>query len=615
MSVAKAEKTKKVLDKVVIRFAGDSGDGMQLTGSQFTFTSALSGNDLATFPDFPAEIRAPVGTVEGVSGFQVQIGKVHIHTPGDECDVFVAMNPAALKSNLKWVKKGGTLVVDTDSFTKKDIEKAGYEENPLENDSFQEYNLVQAPITTLVKTAVEGIDLDMKSTLRCRNMFALGMMYWLFDRDVNQTVSFLEKKFKNKPAIIEANIKTLHAGFFYAETVEALPSIYTIPPAVIESGSYRHVSGNQATAWGFLAAAQKLGKKLFYGSYPITPASDILHELSKFKQMGVVTMQAEDEIAAVCATIGAAYAGSLGVTASSGPGIALKGEAIGLAVMTELPVVIIDVQRAGPSTGMPTKTEQADLMQALYGRNSDSPCIVLAGSTPSNCFNYAFEAARLAVEHMTPVIFLSDGYLGNGSEPWKYPKMANLPDINVPGTESKGEDFLPYARDEEKLNRPWVVPGTKGFEHRIGGIEKEELTGKISYDPENHEKMVRVRAEKVARVANHIPEQEVVGEDKGDVLLVGWGSTYGSLFTACKELQSDGKNVSLTHFNYLNPLPKNTAEIFSNFKKIIVFELNDGQFANYLRGMYPEFKYEKYNKVQGMPLTVAEIEGEIAKHL
>ena len=612
--MAKVEKTKEVLDKVVIRFAGDSGDGMQLTGSQFTFTSALSGNDLATFPDFPAEIRAPVGTVEGVSGFQVQIGKVHIHTPGDEADVFVAMNPAALKSNLKWVKKGGTLVVDLDSFTKKDIEKAGYEENPLENDSLQEYNLVQSPISTLVKTAVEGMDLDMKSTLRCRNMFALGMMYWLFDRDVNQTVKFLKKKFKNKPAIVEANIKALHAGFFYAETVEALPSTYTIPPAVIESGNYRHISGNQATAWGFLAASQKLGRDLFYGSYPITPASDILHELSKFKQMGVITMQAEDEIAAVCATIGAAYAGNLGVTASSGPGIALKGEAIGLAVMTELPVVIIDVQRAGPSTGMPTKTEQADLMQALYGRNSDSPCIVLAASTPSNCFNYAFEAARLAVEHMTPVILLSDGYLGNGSEPWKYPKMADLPEIKAPGTKSKGEDFLPYARDDEKMNRAWVVPGTKGYEHRIGGIEKEELTGKISYDPENHEIMVKVRAEKVARVANYIPEQEVVGEDKGEVLLVGWGSTRGSLFTVCKDLQDEGKSVSMAHFNYLNPLPKNTAEILSNFKKIVVFELNDGQFANYLRGVYPEFKYEKYNKVQGMPLTVAEIKEEVSKY-
>ena len=613
--MATAEKSRKVIDKVVIRFAGDSGDGMQLTGSQFTLTSALSGNDLATFPDFPAEIRAPIGTVEGVSGFQVQIGKVHIHTPGDESDVFVAMNPAALKSNLKWVKKGGTVVVDTDSFSKKDLDKAGYEENPLENDSLQEYNLIQAPITTLVKTAVEGIDLDMKSTLRCRNMFALGMMYWLFDRDVNQTVDFLEKKFKNKPAIVEANVKTLHAGFFYAETVEALPSTYTIPPAVIEKGSYRHISGNQATAWGFLAASQKLGRKLFYGSYPITPASDVLHELSKFKQMGVVTMQAEDEIAAVCSAIGASYAGNLGVTASSGPGIALKGEAIGLAVMIELPLVIIDVQRAGPSTGMPTKTEQADLMQALYGRNSDSPCIVVAGSTPSNCFTYAFEAARLAVEHMTPVIFLSDGYLGNGSEPWKYPQMADLPEIKIPETKAKGEDFLPFERDKDKLNRPWVIPGTKGFEHRIGGIEKEELTGKISYDPENHEKMVRVRAEKVARVANYIPEQEVVGEDKADVLVVGWGSTRGSLFTACREMQDEGKSVSLAHFNYINPLPKNTSKILSNFKKIIVFELNDGQFAKTLRGLYPDYKYIQYNKIQGLPLTVAEIREEIGKHL
>ncbi|MBL4657054.1 MAG: 2-oxoacid:acceptor oxidoreductase subunit alpha [Flavobacteriales bacterium] len=612
--MTKVEKPKEEIDKVVIRFAGDSGDGMQLTGSQFTFTSALLGNDVATFPDFPAEIRAPIGTVAGVSGFQVQIGKVHIHTPGDESDVFVAMNPAGLRSNLKWVRQGGTVVIDTDSFTAKDIEKAGYEANPLEDDSLSEYNLVSAPITTLVKTALEGVDLDMKSVLRCRNMFALGMMYWLFDRDVNQTVNFLETKFKNKPAIVEGNVKALHAGYFYAETVEALPSRYTVPPAVIEKGNYRHISGNQATAWGFLAASQKLGRNLFYGSYPITPASDVLHELSKHKQLGVVTMQAEDEIAAVCSAIGASYAGNLGVTASSGPGIALKGEAIGLAVMTELPLVVINVQRAGPSTGMPTKTEQADLMLSLHGRNSESPCIVVAGSTPSNCFTYAFEAARLAVEHMTPVIFLSDGYLGNGSEPWKYPTMADLPDIVAPEAKGNGEGFLPYVRDEEKMNRPWVIPGTKGFEHRMGGIEKEDLTGAISYDPENHENMVGIRAEKVARVANYIPEQEVVGEDKGEVLVVGWGSTRGSLFAACKNLQEEGKSVSMAHFNYLSPLPKNTGEIFGNFKKIIVFELNLGQLAGHLRSLYPEFKFDKYNKVQGLPLTVSEIKEEIEKH-
>jgi 2-oxoglutarate ferredoxin oxidoreductase subunit alpha len=603
------------LEKVVIRFAGDSGDGMQLTGSQFTFTSALVGNDLATFPDFPAEIRAPQGTVEGVSGFQLQIGKVQIFTPGDEADVLVTMNAAALKSNLKQLRKGGTLIADVDSFSKRDLSKAGYDNSPLEDGSLNDYKVIQVPITTLTKKGLEGLELDMKSILRCRNMFALGMMYWLFDRSMDPTVEFLKKKFKKKPEVIEANMKILHAGYFYAETVEALPSNYKVPSATIDSGTYRHISGNTAMAWGFLAATEKLGKQLFYGSYPITPASDILHELSKHKNLGVVSLQAEDEIAAVCSAIGASYAGNLAVTASSGPGVALKGEAIGLAVMAELPLVIVDVQRAGPSTGMPTKTEQADLLQAIYGRNSESPAIVLAPCTPANCFDMAFEAARLTIEHMTPVIILSDGYLGNGSEPWRFPKMADLPDINVPENKENAESYLPYNRDQEKLVRSWVTPGTPGLEHRIGGIEKDEGSGNISYDPENHETMVKIRAEKVDRVKNHIPSQEIIGSESGDLLLVVWGGTYGSLLTACTELNEEGKQVGLAHFSYVFPTPANTAELFGRFKKILVCELNMGQFVKYLSSTYPEFSFEQYNKIQGLPFTVSEIKEEANNNL
>ncbi len=611
-------KTKAIheeLDKVVIKFAGDSGDGMQLTGSQFTFTSAILGNDLATFPDFPAEIRAPQGTVEGVSGFQVQIGKVQIFTPGDEADVLVTMNAAALKANLKQLRKGGTLIVDIDSFAKKDLAKAGYESNPLEDGSVNDYKLIRAPITSLTKKGLEGMEMDMKSILRCRNMFALGMMYWLFDRSIDPTVAFLEKKFKKRPEVIEANKKILNIGYFYAETVEALPSSYKVPSAKINKGTYRHISGNTAMAWGLLAASEKLGKQLFYGSYPITPASDILHELSKHKNLGVVTLQAEDEIAAVCSAIGASYAGNLAVTASSGPGVALKGEAIGLAVMSELPLIVINVQRAGPSTGMPTKTEQADLMQAIYGRNSESPAIVLAPSTPANCFDIAFEAARLAIEHMTPVIILSDGYLGNGSEPWRFPKMADLPEIKVPVNKLPGDEYKPYIRDKEKLVRSWVVPGTPGLEHRIGGIEKEDESGNISYDPENHEKMVRLRAEKVDRVKHYIPIQEVIGAESGELLLVGWGGTYGSLLTACTELNAEGKDVGLTHFNYIFPMPSNTDEIFKRFKKILVCELNMGQFVKHLRSIYPDFSFEQYNKIQGLPFSVSELKDRVSNIL
>lgn len=604
------------LEKVVVRFAGDSGDGMQFTGDQFTFTAALEGNDLATFPDFPAEIRAPKGTVEGVSGFQIQIGQINVYTPGDQVDVLVAMNPAALRSNLRWARKGGNIIIDSDSFAKRNIEKAGYASNPLEDGSLDEYNLIQAPITSLVKTALKGSGLDNKGILRCRNMFTLGMMYWLFDRDMGQTVQTIERKFAKKPEVVAGNKKALEAGYFYAETVHALPSSYKVPAAKQNSGKYRHISGNVATAWGLMAAREKLGKTLFYGSYPITPASDVLHEMAKHKHMGVITLQAEDEIAAVCSAIGASYAGQIGITASAGPGIALKGEAIGLAIMTELPLVILDVQRGGPSTGLPTKTEQGDLYMAMFGRNSDSPLIVVAPHTPSACFFMAFEAVRLSVEHMTPVIFLSDAYLANGSEPWLFPQMSDLPPIHAPHPkpQENGHTFHPYLRDEIKLSRYWAVPGNKGQEHRIGGLEKAELTGNVSYDPENHEKMTKLRAEKVARVANYIPEQEIIGADTGELLVVGWGSTYGASLTAVQELRSEGVNVSLAHINYLNPLPKNIEKVLKSFDKILVCELNLGQLVNIMRMTYPDLSFEQYNKVQGLPFTVSELKTAILSH-
>jgi len=599
------------LDKVVIRFAGDSGDGMQLTGSQFTYTSAMLGNDLATFPDFPAEIRAPQGTVEGVSGFQVQIGKVDIYTPGDRADVLVAMNPAALRSNLEWVRKGGNVILDTDSFEERNIKKAGYLSNPMEDGTLDDFKIIEAPITSLTRKALEGIDLDNKSIVRCKNMFALGMMYWMFDRSKNQTIKFLESKFRKYPILIEANKKALDAGYNYAITIRVIASNYKVPAAKIEKGVYRHISGNQATAWGLLAAAEKVGRKLFYGSYPITPASDILHELSRYKNLGVITLQAEDEIAAVCSAIGASYAGQIGVTASAGPGIALKGEAIGLAVMAEIPLIVIDVQRGGPSTGLPTKTEQADLNLALYGRNSDCPCIVIASSTPANCFQYIYESVRLTVEHMTPVIFLSDGYLANGSEPWKMPKMSELPAISIPQFKENGQTYKPYLRDPGKKSRYWVVPGMAGLEHRIGGLEKEDVTGNVSYDAVNHQKMINIRAEKVKAVANFIPEQEVIGAKSGPLLLVGWGSTFGSMLSAIKELEREGVAIGMAHINYLNPLPKNLGQILGSYEDILVGELNSGQLAGYLRQVFPDYKYQQLNKVQGLPFTIAEIKEKV----
>jgi 2-oxoglutarate ferredoxin oxidoreductase subunit alpha len=579
---------------------------MQLTGTQFTDTSALLGNDLATFPDFPAEIRAPQGTVAGVSGFQVHIGNTEINTPGDVADVLIAMNPAALKANKNWIKDGGTIIVNIDSFGKRDIEKAGYENNPLEDGSFEGYNLIQAPITSLTREVLKDSGLDGKSIVRSKNMFALGIVYWMFSRPMEQTENFLKKKFAKKPEIVEANIKVLHAGYNFAETIEALPSSYTILKADIEKGTYRNIMGNQATAWGFIAAAEKAGKELFLGSYPITPASDILHELAKHKNLGVKTFQAEDEIAAICSAIGASFAGALAITTTSGPGLALKGEALGLAMITELPLIVVNVQRGGPSTGLPTKTEQSDLFQALYGRNGESPIVVIAASTPGNCFDWAYEASRIALEHNTPVVLLSDGYLGNGAEPWKIKSVKDMQDI-TPLIAKEGEDYQPYARSDEKLARKHAIPGTVGLEHRLGGLEKDNLTGDVSYDPENHETMCRIRAEKVEKIAGFIPKQKVFGEKKGDVLVVGWGGTYGHLYSSVKELRLDGKDISLTHFNYINPLPENTADIFKNFKTIVVCEINKGQFVNYLRMKLPEFKFVQFNRVQGLPFKTTEL--------
>ncbi|MCB9360839.1 MAG: 2-oxoacid:acceptor oxidoreductase subunit alpha [Flavobacteriales bacterium] len=600
---------KEELDSVVIKFAGDSGDGMQLTGSQFSNTTAFIGNDLATFPDFPAEIRAPQGTVAGVSGFKIQFGNSNIYSPGDKADVLIAMNAAALKANLDWVKDHGTIIIDTDSFKAKDFEKAQFTSNPLEDGSLDGYNLIEAPITKLTKDSVAEFDIENKSRSRSKNMFALGIVYWLFNRPLNITENFLDAKFKKNQEVANANKAALKAGYNYALTVELLPSSYTVKPAALPKGKYRSITGNTATAWGFLAASENSGLKLFLGSYPITPATDILHELSKHKGFDVVSMQAEDEIAGICSSIGASFAGSLALTTTSGPGLALKGEAIGLAMMTELPIVIVDVQRGGPSTGLPTKTEQSDLLQAVYGRNGESPVIVIAASTPSNCFEYAYMASKLAVEHMTPVILLTDGFIANGAEPWKIPDTKKMPEI-IPALLSEDKDWKPYMRDTEKLSRLWVTPGTKGYEHRIGGLEKEDGSGNVSYDPNNHEVMVKLRAEKVKRVANFIPKIEVLGDKNADLLIVGWGGTYGSLLTAFNELKKEGKSVALAHFNYINPLPKNTADVFKNHKNIVVCELNLGQFVKVLKSELPQFNYKQYNKVQGLPFSKQELAEE-----
>jgi 2-oxoglutarate ferredoxin oxidoreductase subunit alpha len=601
-------KKSKVIEReeVVIRFSGDSGDGMQLTGSLFSDTAALYGNDLTTFPDYPAEIRAPQGTVGGVSGYQVHLGHSEIFTPGDDADVLVAMNPAAIKANIKWTKQGGTIIYDKDNFTEKNILKAGYISDPIAEEKLENYNIIAVPISSMVKEALKDFGLDPKSVLRTKNMFALGMVYWLFNRKLKYTEQYFEKKFSKRPEIARANMIALRAGYYYAETIEAFAPVIRISPATIAKGRYRSLCGNTATAWGLMAAAEKANLKLFIGSYPITPASGILEELAVRKDLGVKSFQAEDEIAGICTALGASFAGNLAATSTSGPGLALKSEAIGLAVMAELPIVIIDVQRAGPSTGLPTKTEQADLMQALFGRNGESPVVVLAASTPSNCFRFAFEAARIALENMTPVILLSDSYLANGTEPWKIPEMKDLPEIKPPYASEKDLPYLPYKRDNDKLTRFWAIPGTPNFEHRIGGLEKTEK-GTVSYIPENHEMMVSLRENKVARVAGIIPDLKVSGEDSGDLLVVGWGGSYGYRVIAVNELQTEGYRVSNVTFNYINPMPRNVAQVFSRFKKIVVCELNLGQFANYLRMKFPEFHYEQINKVQGLPFTVKEI--------
>lgn len=603
----------EVIEKqdVVIRFSGDSGDGMQLTGQQFSDTAALFGNDVSTFPDYPAEIRAPQGTVGGVSGFQVHIGDEHVTTPGDYADVLVAMNPAALKANLRWVKKAGTIIVDTDAFTDKHLEKAGYTSNPLTDRSLDDYNVVAVDVTKLTVEALRETGLDQKSMLRCKNMFALGMTYWMFERSVEHSEAFLDMKFAKKPAIASANKLVLRAGYNYAANVHALATHFKVSPAAIEKGKYRTITGNKATAWGLLAAAEKAGLPLFCGSYPITPATDILHELALRRDLGAKTYQAEDEIGGICTAIGASYAGNFAVTTTSGPGLALKTEACGLAVMAELPLVIVDVQRGGPSTGLPTKTEQSDLLQALYGRNGESPMPVIAASTSGNCFDYAFMAGKIALEHMTPVILLTDGFLANGAQPWLIPSMAKLPEIKL-RIAKEGDDYQPYARDPETLARTWALPGTKGLEHRIGGLEKMNITGNISYVPENHQIMTDLRAAKVERIADSLPLQEVYGNPEGgEVLVVGWGGTYGHLYSAVKELRKEGKDVSLTHFNYINPLPRNTQEIFAKYKKIIVCELNLGQFASYLRSKCPGFEFLQCNKVAGLPFTVVELKEKV----
>ncbi len=599
----------KVIDmqNVVIRFAGDSGDGMQLTGTLFADASAIFGNEISTFPDYPSEIRAPQGTVSGVSGFQVHIGSVEVNTPGEFCDVLVAMNPAALKANAKWTKPTATIIIDIDAFDEAGIKRAGYATlDPFAELKIEDRNIIPSPITTLTKESLKESGLDNKAILRSKNMFTLGMCFFLFNRSLDHTYEYLEDKFKKKPQLIDSNKKVLFDGFNYASNIHAIPNTYTVQPAPQEKGVYRNINGNQATAWGLMAAAEKSGIPLFCGSYPITPATGILEELAIHKNLGVKTMQAEDEIAGICTAIGAAYAGNFAVTTTSGPGLSLKSEAMGLAMITELPLVIVDVQRGGPSTGIPTKTEQTDLSQALYGRNGECPIAVMAAHSPSHCFDAAFYAGKYAMEHMMPVILLTEGFLGNGSEPWKIPSMKDYPEIHPPIIDSCEGVYKPYHRDPETFVRKWALPGKTGLEHRVGGLEKNP-DGVISSDPINHEKMCAARAEKVARMANHIPRQEVIGADKAEVLVVGWGGTFGHLYSAVQQMRSEGKSVALAHFDYINPLPKNTADVFARYKKIIVCELNSGQFVDYLRAKLPDFKYLQYNKVQGQPFIVKEI--------
>ena len=607
----------KVIDTkdVVIRFAGDSGDGMQLTGSLFADMSAIFGNELSTFPDYPAEIRAPHGTVSGVSGFQVHIGSEHITTPGDFCDLLVAMNPAALKANAKWLKRTAMVLVDSDTFDEEGLKRAGLKtDDPIRELYIEDRTIIVAPITTLTHESLKDSGLDKKTIDKCKNMFTLGMACFISNRPMEYIFEYLERKFgKKKPQLIEPNKKVLKDGYNYAANIQAIPNTYNIEPAHQPKGLYRNITGNQATAWGLLAAAEKANLPLFCGSYPITPATGILEELAVHKSLGAKTLQAEDEIAGICTAIGAAFAGNLAVTTTSGPGLSLKSEALGLAVMTELPLVIVDVQRAGPSTGIPTKTEQTDLNQALYGRNGECPMVVMAAHSPAGCFDAAFNAAKIALEHMTPVLLLTEGFLGNGSEPWHIPSMKDYPKI-VPPFAQPNTEYKPFQRDPETLARRWAVPGMAGCEHRVGGLEKNH-DGVLSSDPQNHAMMVREREEKVQRVANYIPELEVNGAENGKLLVVGWGGTYGHLLSAVQDVRKEGIDVSFVHFDYIMPLPRNTEEVFRKFDKILVCELNNGHFVNYLRGVMPQFKYEQYNKVQGQPFLVQEIVGAIKENL
>lgn len=597
------------IDRITIRFAGDSGDGMQLTGSQFTSTTAVFGNDISTLPDFPAEIRAPAGSLPGVSGFQISFASIDIQTPGDSPDVLVAMNPAALKTNLKDLKKGGVLIVNTAAFKEANLKLAGYTANPLEDGSISGYKIYQIDMDEMVKTALkEKVSLPTKEIVRCRNFFALGLMYWMYSRPMEPTLKWIQQKFGQREDIARANEIALKTGYNFGNITEVFEVRYQVPKAKLQPGTYRNMTGNLATALGIVAAAKLSGISVFYGSYPITPASDILHELSKHKNYGVKTFQAEDEIAAICTAIGASFAGNIGITGTSGPGVALKAEAIGLAVMTELPLLIINVQRGGPSTGLPTKTEQADLFQALYGRNGECPVPVVAAQSPSDCFNMAIEAIRIALRHMTPVFLLTDGYLANGSEPWKLPAISELPNLR-PTFYTNPENFRPYQRDEN-LVRPWAIPGTPGLEHRIGGIEKANITGNVSYDPDNHENMCHIRADKVKAIANDIPDATIYGEESGDLLIVGWGSTYGAIRTAVDDLHAQGQKVSQLHLRYLNPFPKNLGSLLKKFKKVVVAEMNLGQLLFVLRAQFL-VDAVGMNKVKGQPFTVSEIKENI----
>src|SRR6056297_1069312 len=604
------------MQKVVVRFSGDSGDGMQLTGDMFSQASGQAGLDLTTIPDFPAEIRAPQGSVGGVSSFQIQFGGTEIYTPGDEVDVLVVMNPAALKANIGILKKSGTIIADKDSFTSRNLKKADYEANPLENDSLADYKVIEAPATSLTKEALKDLGLENQAMTRSKNMFALGLVTYMFGRPLDTIINFIEKKFRKKPVLVEANKRALEAGFNFALNTQLIGTSIIIPPAKMQKGTYRNIDGNTAIAWGFLAASENSGRKLSLSSYPITPASEILHELSARRDMGAIVFQAEDEIAAACAAIGASFAGNLSVTTTSGPGASLKSEAMGLAIISELPMVIVNVQRAGPSTGLPTKTEQSDLNQALYGRHGDAPLAVMAASSPDDCFFYSYEAARFAMEHSTPVILLSDTYLASGTSPWRVPENGDLPDITIKEFEGSAEDWQPYVRDTEFLTRYWKGPGDKGFEHRIGGLEKQIDTGNLTYEPENHEKMTKIREEKIARIAKKLPKQRVIGAQSGKLLVVGWGSTHGAINTAVTDLLEEGEeNIGFSHFNYINPLPENTEEMFNRFDQILVCELNNGQFANYLKANFPHFKYKKFNKIQGQPFFTSEIKAEIINTL